>query len=240
MVGSYQFAIIPRRLNLESYGDVPVFGLMNGAPTPVEPLLKRILDPMGAFLLLALLSPLLLIVALAVKLDSRGPLVFRQTRLGKNGRPFTFYKFRSMVVGSDNDERRKGELQGFIQGTKAQGSGSTKIVDETRITRVGRFIRKTSIDELPQLFNVIKGDMSLVGPRPCLPYEWEKYEVWHKRRLSVMPGCTGVWQVLGRSEVGFRDMVILDLFYAYNVSLHLDIWVMLKTIPVMLFGTGGK
>jgi undecaprenyl-phosphate galactose phosphotransferase len=240
MVGSYQFAIIPRRLNLESYGDVPVFGLMNGAPTPATPFLKRMLDPVAAISILVLLSPFLLFTALAIKLDSRGPVLFKQTRVGKNGKQFTFYKFRSMVAGSDDDEGRKGELREFISETKTKTGGSTKIVDESKVTRVGRFIRKASIDELPQLLNVIKGDMSLVGPRPCLPYEWEIYAVWHKRRLSVMPGCTGVWQVLGRSEVGFRDMVILDLFYAYNVSFHLDIWLMLKTIPVMLFGTGGK
>jgi lipopolysaccharide/colanic/teichoic acid biosynthesis glycosyltransferase len=163
-----------------------------------------------------------------------------QKRVGKNGRQFTFYKFRSMLVGSDGNERRKDKLRDFISEAESEEKGSTKIVDETRITRIGRFIRKTSIDELPQLLNVLKGDMSLVGPRPCLPYEWESYAGWHKRRLNVMPGCTGVWQVLGRSEVGFRDMVILDLFYAYNVSFHLDVWLVLKTIPVMLFGTGGK
>jgi undecaprenyl-phosphate galactose phosphotransferase len=240
MVGSYQFAVIPRRLNLESYGDVPVFGLMNGTPTPPEAFVKRILDPLAALFMLILLSPFLLMLALAIKLDSFGPVLFKQKRVGKNGRLFTFYKFRSMVVGSDKDERRKSELREFIADTKAPGSGSTKIVDETKITRIGRFMRKTSIDELPQLLNVLKGDMSLVGPRPCLPYEWESYATWHKRRLSVMPGCTGVWQVLGRSEVGFRDMVILDLFYAYNISFQLDIWLILKTIPVMLFGTGGK
>ncbi len=108
------------------------------------------------------------------------------------------------------------------------------------MTKIGRFLRKTSLDELPQLFNVLKGDMSLVGPRPCLPYEWKHYEEWHKRRLSVTPGCTGMWQVLGRSQVGFQDMVVLDLFYSQNVSFHLDLWLLLKTIPVMVLGKGGK
>jgi undecaprenyl-phosphate galactose phosphotransferase len=240
LVGSDQFGIIPRRLNLESYGDIPVFGIMNGAPAFAEPLLKRALDPVAALISLILLSPLLLATAVAIKLDSHGPILFMQKRVGKNGRQFTFYKFRSMLVGSDGNERRKDKLRDFISEAESEEKGSTKIVDETRITRIGRFIRKTSIDELPQLLNVLKGDMSLVGPRPCLPYEWESYAGWHKRRLNVMPGCTGVWQVLGRSEVGFRDMVILDLFYAYNVSFHLDVWLVLKTIPVMLFGTGGK
>jgi len=219
---------------------VPVFAVMNGAPTLAEPLLKRILDPVAALLLLILLFPLFLITAIAIKLDSPGPAFFKQERVGKNGRRFTFYKFRSMQVGSDRDTVREEQLHQFISKGTTTAPAFTKIVDESKITWIGRFVRKTSIDELPQLLNVLKGDMSLVGPRPCLPYEWESYEVWHKRRLSVIPGCTGVWQVLGRSEVGFRDMVILDLFYAYNVSFHLDVWLLLKTIPVMLFGTGGK
>jgi len=113
-------------------------------------------------------------------------------------------------------------------------------VDENRVTTVGRFIRKTSIDELPQLFNVIRGEMSLVGPRPCLPYEWDHYAEWQKKRLSVTPGCTGLWQVQARSRVGFREMVILDIFYANNISFHFDMWLILKTFPVMLFGNGGK
>ena len=241
MVDSEQFAIIPQRLNLENfYGDVPVFAVMNGSPANADPLFKKSLDPMAALVLLIFLSPLLVIIALAIRLDSHGPILFKQKRVGKNGRQFTFYKFRSMVVGSDGNERRKEDLREFISETRSAGNGSTKIVDEANVTRVGRIIRKTSVDELPQLLNVLKGDMSLVGPRPCLPYEWESYARWHKRRFSVTPGCTGVWQVLGRSEVGFRDMVILDLFYAYNISFHLDFLLILKTIPVMLFGRGGK
>ena len=123
--------------------------------------------------------------------------------------------------------------------THTKNKNSTKIVDGSKITKVGRFIRKTSLDELPQLLNVIKGDMSLVGPRPCLPYEWEHYDEWHKRRLSAIPGCTGVWQVSGRSEVTFDDMVILDLYYIQNRSLLLDLQILLKTIPVMALGKGG-
>jgi undecaprenyl-phosphate galactose phosphotransferase len=145
-----------------------------------------------------------------------------------------------MIVGSDDDEARKKNAQQFIQIKKRIGEGSTKIVDESKITGIGRILRKTSIDELPQLFNVLMGDMSLVGPRPCLPYEWEHYEEWHKKRLSVIPGCTGVWQVSGRSSVGFEDMVILDLYYIQNSSLLLDLQLILKTIPVMIFGRGAK
>jgi lipopolysaccharide/colanic/teichoic acid biosynthesis glycosyltransferase len=240
MVGSDQVSVIPRRLNVESYGEIPVFGVINGTTSTVIPVLKRICDPIVALIALVMLLPFLLVTALLIKLDSSGPVLFTHTRIGRNGRPFTFYKFRSMVVGSDRDVERQEKLRLFIGEGKPDKSNTTKIVDDQKVTRIGRFIRKTSVDELPQLLNVVKGDMSLVGPRPCLPYEWENYAAWHKRRLSVTPGCTGVWQVLGRSEVGFRDMVILDLFYAYNISFHLDFWLVLKTIPVMLFGTGGK
>jgi undecaprenyl-phosphate galactose phosphotransferase len=145
-----------------------------------------------------------------------------------------------MTVSGDSDKMREEKLRAFIREGKTDAEGTTKIVDEKRVTSVGRFIRRTSLDELPQLFNVIKGDMSLVGPSPCLPYEWNNYSEWHKKRLSVTPGCTGVWQVLGRSRVSFRDMVLLDLYYVHNRSFTLDIWLLLKTVPVMLFGTGGR
>ncbi len=145
-----------------------------------------------------------------------------------------------MKLGSDNDPQRVRLCEDFIKNTSGESGESTKIVDENRVTRMGRFLRKSSLDELPQLFNVIRGDMSLVGPRPCLPYEWDHYAEWQKKRLSVTPGCTGLWQVMARSKVGFRDMVILDIFYANNISFHLDAWLILKTFPVMLFGNGGK
>ena len=144
-----------------------------------------------------------------------------------------------MFVGNDGEKFRH-QLVQFIRNKKPNGNGSTKVVNESRITSVGRFIRKTSLDELPQLFNVIKGDMSLVGPRPCLPYEWEHYEEWHKKRLDITPGCTGIWQVSGRSLVAFDDMVVLDFYYIRNASLFLDIQLLFKTIPVMVFGKGGK
>jgi len=128
----------------------------------------------------------------------------------------------------------------LIKGNNNNKGGSTKVVNPTRITKFGKFIRKYSLDELPQLFNVIKGDMSLVGPRPCLPYEYEVYDDWHKRRLSVKPGCTGLWQVTARSEVSFEDSVILDIYYIQNISPWLDLQLLLKTIPVLLTGKGGE
>jgi lipopolysaccharide/colanic/teichoic acid biosynthesis glycosyltransferase len=196
-----------------------------------------------ALVTLIVLLPLFLVIALAIRLDSRGPVFFRQVRIGKNGVPFKLYKFRSMTVGADNDEERKRQMKEFIK-TKRAGPPSdaisTKIVNEARVTAVGKWLRKLSLDEFPQLINVLRGEMSIVGPRPCLPYEWEQYEEWHKRRLSVLPGLTGMWQVAGRSVVSFEDMVILDLHYIQNASLVLDLRVMLKTIPVVLFGTGAK
>ena len=240
LVASAEYGVIAERIYQETYGGVPVFGVMNAKPYFGQPVFKRVSDVLLALAGIIVLSPLLIVVAAAVKIDSRGPVLFKHIRIGKDGKPFMFYKFRSMYVGADADKKREEQLRRFIQEGAGVESGTTKIVDDSKITRVGRLIRRSSIDEMPQLFNVIKGDMSLIGPRPCLPYEWEKYSEWHKRRLSVTPGCTGVWQVFGRSEVSFRDMVVLDLFYAHNVSFRLDMLVLIKTIPVMLFGSGGK
>ncbi len=240
MVASEQFAVIPQRTHQEAYGDMPVFGVMNTPPYLGKPAFKQIGDMLVACAMVLFLLPVFVTIAIAIKLDSRGPIFFKQTRIGKGGKPFDFFKFRSMYVGSDNDKTREEKLRAFIKEGKATESGTTKIVDNRKVTAIGQFIRRTSLDELPQLFNVIKGDMSLVGPRPCLPYEWNNYSEWHKKRLSVTPGCTGVWQVLGRSRVSFRDMVLLDLYYVHNISLAMDVWLLLKTIPVMLFGTGGK
>jgi lipopolysaccharide/colanic/teichoic acid biosynthesis glycosyltransferase len=145
-----------------------------------------------------------------------------------------------MYVGTDDAAHRE-FVSGFIQ---AEGNGRSeapvkKIVDDPRVTPIGRFLRRTSLDELPQLFNVLRGDMSLVGPRPCLPYELEKYQQWHRRRLAVTPGCTGLWQVAGRSAVDFNDMVILDLFYIDNMSPLFDLRIIFRTLPVMLLAKGG-
>jgi exopolysaccharide biosynthesis polyprenyl glycosylphosphotransferase len=242
-ISSPLYDVVPSRLFIEKYGNVPVVGISHVSPSPSLEVYKRVFDSalVGAGLLFLL--PLFVIIGLLIKLDSRGPVLFTQTRIGKNGRPFRFYKFRSMELGSDRDEKRARTAVEFIKTKKkngAEGNGSTKIVNEAKITMVGQWLRRTSLDELPQLINVLKGEMSLVGPRPCLPYEWENYEDWHKRRLSVMPGCTGMWQVAGRSVVGFEDMVILDLYYIQNASLILDFTLLLRTFPVMLFGSGAK
>jgi exopolysaccharide biosynthesis polyprenyl glycosylphosphotransferase len=242
-ISSPLYDVVPARLFIEKYGNLPVVSISQFSPSPLLEAYKRVFDCVGAAIGLLLMAPLFVTIALAVRFSSRGPIFFAQTRIGKNGKPFKFYKFRSMHTGSDQDRDREKVVVQFIQ-TKAKNKPgqktSTKIVNESRVTPVGRFLRKTSLDELPQLFNVLKGDMSLVGPRPCLPYEWDHYEEWHKRRLSVIPGCTGMWQVAGRSVVGFEDMVVLDLYYIQNASVLLDLGLLFKTLPVMLFGSGGK
>ena len=204
--------------------------------------LKRPIDILGALVALVLFAPLMLATALAVKLSSRGPMIFRQTRLGKDGVPFVFYKFRSMVTNGDDRIHReymKSLIQGENDKVNQQAAGDAapvyKIKADPRITSVGRFIRRTSLDELPQLFNVLKGDMSLVGPRPPVPYEAENYQSWHLRRvLDVKPGITGLWQVEGRSKVTFDEMVRLDLGYIRGCSLSLDMRIIVKTFLVVL------
>ncbi len=240
LVGSPEYRVIPEYTLQERYNGVPMFGMQNARAYMGLPALKRLLDLTLAIIGVIVLLPLLIAIAVIIRLDSPGPALFRHTRIGRNGRPFTFYKFRSMKLGSDNDPGRVRRMKEFVQNASGGSGESTKIVDESQVTRVGRFLRKSSLDELPQLLNVIRGEMSLVGPRPCLPYEWDRYSPWQRQRLSVTPGCTGLWQVTARSRVGFREMVILDIFYANNISFHLDLWVILKTFPVMLFGAGGR
>jgi exopolysaccharide biosynthesis polyprenyl glycosylphosphotransferase len=201
---------------------------------------KRCFDMVVGVTGIILLSPLLIALAVLIKMTSKGPIIYKQTRIGKEGQPFMFYKFRSMRINSDKDETRNANIISFIKGEQGESEGNSKIVNHSRITRIGKIIRKTSVDELPQLFNVLKGDMSIVGPRPCLPIEWNVYESWQKQRLMFMPGCTGIWQVSGRSKVNFEDAVIMDLYYNCNVSLWLDVKIILNTIPVMFFSKGGE
>lgn len=203
-------------------------------------LLKRGMDIVGSIVGILVFMPVMLITALAIKLTSPGPVIFSQIRLGRHGAPFTFYKFRSMHVNMDNQLHRD-YVHDFINGRHDkvnQGNAEKpiyKLKSDPRITRVGKFIRKTSIDELPQFFNVLKGDMSLVGPRPPLPYEAEKYQAWHLRRiLDLKPGITGLWQVEGRSKTEWDDSVRLDIRYIKNWSLLLDLKILLKTFKEVL------
>lgn len=183
-----------------------------------------------------IISPLLLATTIAIRLDSRGPAIYRQKRAGLDGKIFEIYKFRSMFVNSD-DSLHKKQIEAYSNG-ELDGNKSYKIQDDPRITRVGKFIRKTSIDELPQLFNVLKGDMSLVGPRPVPIYEADKYNLWHSERLTAPPGITGLWQVSERSSASFDNQLRLDIRYIRNQSLKLNIQILLKTIPAVLSKKG--
>ena len=205
---------------------------------------KKGMDMVGALIGLTLLFPVLLFVALTVKFSSPGPVIFKQIRLGKKGVRFPFYKFRSMYWNTDDRIHRE-YVADLINGNMEkinQGEGENpffKMKDDPRITRVGKIIRNLSIDELPQLFNVLKGEMSLIGPRPPIPYEVEKYQPWHLRRvLEMKPGITGLWQVYGRSRTSFDEMVRLDLRYVQHWSLWLDLKILLKTIKEVIHPHG--
>jgi undecaprenyl-phosphate galactose phosphotransferase len=232
--------VVSQRLKTEKYGDIPVVDVAPQYNDNFTLGLKRISDIVIACFGLLVLSPFFALIALLVKLSSPGPVFFKQKRIGKDGKEFNFYKFRSMKMLSGEDEDRKKLMIEFMKQGKENGASDTKVINESRVTWIGNIIRKTSLDELPQLFNVIKGDMSLVGPRPCLPYEYENYDEWQKRRVAVIPGCTGVWQVWGRSVVNFQESVVLDLYYINNMSPWLDIQLIFQTIPVMLFSRGAK
>jgi lipopolysaccharide/colanic/teichoic acid biosynthesis glycosyltransferase len=205
---------------------------------------KRMIDVLGSLSLLALLSPVFLAIAVAVKLTSEGPVLFRQKRIGEYGTPFTFLKFRSMYTDNDSSQHKEYVRQLIAgqaakQPTDGNGEGVFKLTNDPRITPVGSFLRRTSLDELPQFLNVLRGEMSLVGPRPPVPYEVEAYATWHRRRLlEAKPGITGLWQVEGRSRVGFDDMVRLDLRYARNCSPWLDLKILIQTPKAVIAGNG--
>ncbi len=205
---------------------------------------KRFFDIVASLILMILFSPLFAVISIIIKLTSEGPVIFTQKRVGYNGRLFDFYKFRSMY--NNNDEHiHKNYIKSLISGKyDAINNGSEedplfKMKDDPRVTPIGRFLRKTSLDELPQLWNVLKGDMSLIGPRPPIPYEVEAYKTWHLRRLIEMkPGITGLWQVSGRNKLTFDDQVRLDIKYTKRWSFLLDLKILFKTIPVVIFPTG--
>jgi len=193
--------------------------------------LKRPFDIVASLVGIAILSPVLIAISLAVKLGSRGPVLFRQIRVGKDGREFWFYKFRSMVVDAEAQKKKLmhlNELEGPV----------FKISNDPRITKMGTFLRRTSLDELPQLFNVLKGDMSLVGPRPPLPNEVEKYEAWQREKLTVLPGITCLWQISGRNHIGFTEWMRLDIEYIRRQSLGLDVKILSRTLPAVLSRKG--
>lgn len=227
------------RAHPEIIGETPLLLVENiGLYATLPQAAKRVMDFTVAAAALVCLSPLLLVTALLIRLDSPGPVFFIQERVGLNGRVFRMIKFRSMRTGADPKIHQE-YLQKMIQNGEhsevgADGKPVYKIVNDPRITRLGRFIRKTSIDELPQFINVLRGDMSLVGPRPPIQYEVDAYKDWHMKRLYIRPGITGLWQVSGRNRLSFDQMVRLDIAYIEQWSLWLDVKIMVKTVPVLL------
>ncbi len=218
-------------MQVEEMAGVPMIGIKETNISGLNQLIKRGLDIVIAGLLLFLGSPLMALMSLMIKMESPGPALFAQERVGKNENLFTLYKFRSMVDGADHQKERLQDLN------EADGP-LFKIKDDPRTTRLGKFMRRLSIDELPQLFNVLLGDMSLIGPRPPIPSEVEQYQEWHKRRLEVAPGLTGLSQISGRSELTFDETALLDIYYIENWSPALDTKIMLRTIPRVIFGNG--
>ncbi|MFZ5915887.1 MAG: undecaprenyl-phosphate glucose phosphotransferase [Chloroflexota bacterium] len=225
------FQLSLTQVDVEDLGGIPLLSLRDISIHGGLWWVKRALDFTVALISLVVLSPMLLLLALAIKLDSPGPVIFAQTRIGKGGRPFTCYKFRTMRQGADE------EKQSLIELNEAQGP-LFKIRNDPRLTRLGKSLRRLSLDEFPQLYNILKGDMSLVGPRPPLPEEVSRYMEWHKKRLQTWPGLTGLWQVSGRSNLTFDEMCLLDIYYIENWSPALDTRIFLQTIPTVLLGNG--
>lgn len=229
---SYSHRMLRSNSYVSSVGTFPLITYHTIALNSYEQAIKRILDIMLSVFATVVLSPVMLVTAIAIKFDSEGPVIFKQKRVGQNGRTFNMYKFRSMCVDAEARKEellQKNEMDGFM----------FKIKDDPRVTKVGKFIRKTSIDELPQLFNVIKGDMSLVGTRPPTVDEVSKYERGQWRRISIKPGVTGLWQISGRNSItDFDEVVELDLRYIDNWSLSADIAILIKTVGVLLTRKG--
>ncbi|MDO8672303.1 MAG: sugar transferase [Dehalococcoidia bacterium] len=219
------------RVSINDVRGIPLIGVKEVSISGGNLVVKRVVDIIVAAAVLAVLSPLWLFIAILIRLDSSGPVLFAQPRLGKGGVIFNCLKFRSMKV---NAEAEKEVLQ-----EQNEASGPIfKMKDDPRVTRVGKLMRRLSIDEIPQFINVLKGEMSLVGPRPPIPAEVEQYEDWHKERLEIAPGITGLWQVSGRSDLPFDEMVMLDIYYIENWTLGLDFNILFRTIPAVLTGRG--
>lgn len=238
-VSSKYLRTLYERLNLERFGEFGMVRFNSQINNKLFRYIKRVFDVVLSFFFIVLFSPVYIFLSLIIMSTSRGSIIYKQIRIGKNGKPFYFYKFRSMYINSDKDKNRKSDMDSFIKGEFVFEEGSTKIVNQSNITPIGKFIRKYSLDELPQLFNVLIGDMSLVGPRPCVVSEWRVYEKWQKYRLEFVPGCTGVWQVCGRSEVNFEESVLMDIYYNQNHSIWFDFKIILKTVSVVFSGKGG-
>ena len=218
-------------VDINDLGGIPLLSMREASIQGANLFVKRAMDLCLSGIVLAGLSPVWLLFSLAIKIDSPGPVLFKQERLGRGGKPFQIYKFRSMKREAEK------EVSKLVDLNEAVGP-LFKIRDDPRLTRTGRWLRRISLDELPQLINVLKGEMALVGPRPPLASEVELYQDWHKKRLEVAPGVTGLWQVSGRSELPFDEMVMLDMYYIENWSPGLDVKIILRTLPAVLSGRG--
>jgi exopolysaccharide biosynthesis polyprenyl glycosylphosphotransferase len=225
------FEVVGSAVEFDDLDGIPLLGLRGQGLPRSSRLLKRACDTAMASLALLLLGPALLIISIAIRLDSPGPVLFRQKRVGRHGRAFRIWKFRTMYDGADS---MKDQLLSRNEGAE----GFFKIADDPRVTRVGRWLRKTYLDELPQLFNVLRGEMSLVGPRPLVVDEDRRINGWQRGRLDLAPGITGFWQVLGSSRVPLHEMVKIDYLYATNWSLWLDLKVILRTVPYVIARRG--
>ncbi|MCL4487636.1 MAG: sugar transferase [Chloroflexi bacterium] len=237
------FALSFPSATLDGFGGIPVIDLGQPGIRGWRRFLKRAFDTLAVSIGLILLSPLLLLIAILVKFDSPGPILYKQTRIGEDGRSFTMLKFRSMRADADTTLHKRHVTRLIEQNLSpdqlgVQKKASLKLENDPRVTKVGKIIRKMSLDELPQLFNVLRGEMSLVGPRPPLVYEVELYKDWHRRRFEAIPGITGLWQVKGRNRVSFDEMVRMDLEYIERQSLWLDVQILLRTPLAVLAGRG--
>lgn len=237
--------VMPQKTSVEQIGVLPMVRLFREPLTDLARFVKRTSDIVIATVMFIFALPLWLVISLLIKFDSRGPILFAQERVGMDGRVFLCYKFRSMFTDADESIHREAYRLN-IEGDARANAGDDerpvfgKVKNDPRVTRVGKYLRRTSLDELPQLLNVLRGDMSVVGPRPPIPYEVESYEMWHRKRLDVKPGITGLWQVSGRNRLTFDEMVQIDLYYVKNWSLLLDVKIILLTLPAMLRGDGAR
>jgi exopolysaccharide biosynthesis polyprenyl glycosylphosphotransferase len=219
------------RVAVDDVGGIPLIGVRETNIGTWNSLVKRFMDIIGGLIGIVVGAPLMLVIAILIRIDSPGPVIFKQKRIGRGGRAFVVYKFRTMRVGAEEEQQKLSSLN------EADGP-LFKIRNDPRHTRIGRWLRRISLDELPQLLNVLRGERSLVGPRPPMASEVQHYQDWHKQRLQVSPGLTGLWQVSGRSELPFDEQCMLDIYYIENWSPWLDLWIMVKTIPTVLLARG--
>jgi exopolysaccharide biosynthesis polyprenyl glycosylphosphotransferase len=239
------FNFLPQKTSVEQIGILPMVRLFREPLSEAQRFVKRASDILISALVILLTAPLWIIISLLIKLDSPGAIFFRQERIGMDGRRFLFYKFRTMRENSDENLHREA-YQKNIKGLAEANAGDKenpvfgKVKDDPRVTRVGKFLRRWSLDELPQFLNVLRGEMSVVGARPPIPYEVEEYDIRHRRRLDMKPGITGLWQVSGRNRLTFEEMVQTDLYYIENWSLWLDLKIILLTLPAMWRGDGAR